>query len=387
MQKISPNRRGTKLLVALLTSFALIAAACGSDDSSEAGDGTASAAATTAATADDDSSEADDGTADAVATTAATADDDDDMSLSGSISVTGSSTVEPVTNLVAEAFADEHPGVAFSVAGPGSGDGHKAACAGEVPIWNSSRQIKDSEAECINGAGIEFIELRVGIDGISVITAAANDTVDCLSFEDLYSLIGDEAIGFQKWSDANDLNAELGGTGPFGDGALEIFAPGEESGTFDSFIEIALEGVWEGRVEEGHADENFAVRPDYNASANDNVIIDGIAGNEYSLGWVGFAFADANRDVVKLVEIDGGDGCVSPTPETIASAEFPIARFLYTYIDAAQASDPAIKAFVDFMLSDEGQTYVVEAGYVNLDPADLAQSRSNWSNLTTGMTF
>ena len=387
MQKISPNRRGTKLLVALLTSFALIAAACGSDDSSEADDGTASAAATTAATADDDSSEADDGTANAVATTAATADDDDDMSLSGSISVTGSSTVEPVTNLVAEAFADEHPGVAFSVAGPGSGDGHKAACAGEVPIWNSSRQIKDSEAECINGAGIEFIELRVGIDGISVITAAANDTVDCLSFEDLYSLIGDEAIGFQKWSDANDLNAELGGTGPFGDGALEIFAPGEESGTFDSFIEIALEGVWEGRVEEGHADENFAVRPDYNASANDNVIIDGIAGNEHSLGWVGFAFADANRDVVKLVEIDGGDGCVSPTPETIASAEFPIARFLYTYIDAAQASDPAIKAFVDFMLSDEGQTYVVEAGYVNLDPADLAQSRSNWSNLTTGMTF
>ena len=383
MQKISPNRRGTKLLVALLTSFALIAAACGSDDSSEADGGTAGAAATTAAMADDDSS----GTASAAATTAAPADDDDDMSLSGSISVTGSSTVEPVTNLVAEAFADEHPGVAFSVAGPGSGDGHKAACAGEVPIWNSSRQIKDSEAECINGAGIEFIELRVGIDGISVITAAANDTVDCLSFEDLYSLIGDEAIGFQKWSDANDLNAELGGTGPFGDGALEIFAPGEESGTFDSFIEIALEGVWEGRVEEGHADENFAVRPDYNASANDNVIIDGIAGNEHSLGWVGFAFADANRDVVKLVEIDGGDGCVSPTPETIASAEFPIARFLYTYIDAAQASDPAIKAFVDFMLSDEGQTYVVEAGYVNLDPADLAQSRSNWSNLTTGMTF
>ena len=387
MQKISPNRRGTKLLVALLTSFALIAAACGSDDSSEADDGTASAAATTAATADDDSSEADDGTADAVATTAATADDDDDMSLSGSISVTGSSTVEPVTNLVAEAFADEHPGVAFSVAGPGSGDGHKAACAGEVPIWNSSRQIKDAEAECINGAGIEFIELRVGIDGISVITAAGNDSVSCLNFADLYSLIGIESTGFQNWAEANDLNAELGGTGPFSDGALEIFAPGEESGTFDSFIEIALEDVWEGRVEEGHADENFAVRPDYNASANDNVIIDGIAGNEYSLGWVGFAFADANRDVVKLVEIDGGDGCVSPTPETIASAEFPIARFLYTYIDAAQASDPAIKAFVDFMLSDEGQTYVVEAGYVNLDPADLAQSRSNWSNLTTGMTF
>ena len=367
------SRRGTKLLVALLTSFALIAAACGGGDDSSDGDGTAAAAATTAASAASAGDMSDDMA--------------DDMSISGSIDVTGSSTVEPVTNLLAEAFSEMHPDVAFSVAGPGSGDGHKAAAAGEVPIWNSSRQIKDSEAEDINAAGIEFIELRVGIDGISVITAAANDSVDCLSFEDLYSLVGIESTGFSSWADANSLNAELGGTGPFGDGALEIFAPGEESGTFDSFIEIALEGVWEHRVEEGHADENFAVRPDYNASANDNVIIDGISGNQHSLGWVGFAFADENRDKVKLLEVDGGGGCVSPTPETIASAEFPIARFLYTYIDAAQASDPAIKAFVDFMLSDEGQTYVVDAGYVNLDPADLSQSRSNWANLTTGKTF
>jgi len=307
--------------------------------------------------------------------------------LSGSISITGSSTVEPITNLLAEAFAEAHPGVAFSVAGPGSGDGHKAAAAGEVPIWNSSRQIKDSEATDIDAAGIEFIELRVAIDGISVITAAGNDAIDCLSFEDLYSLVGDEATGFGDWADANALNAELGGTGPFSSGALEIFAPGEESGTFDSFIEIALEHVWEHRVEGGHADENFAVRPDYNASANDNVIIDGVSGNQTSLGWVGFAFADENRDKVKLLEVDGGDGCVAPTAETIASAEFPIARFLYAYIDAAYASDPAVKAFVDFMLSDEGQTYVVDAGYVNLSAADLEQSRSNWNNLTTGRTF
>ncbi len=349
-------RKKCLTLTATLFAFALVAAACGGgSEPSEADNAAASAAA-------------DDG-------------------LSGSISVTGSSTVEPVTNLLAEAFAEAHPGVAFSVAGPGSGDGHKAAAAGEVPIWNSSRQIKESEVADINAAGIEFIELRVGIDGISVITAAGNDAIDCLSFEDLYSLVGDEAIGFQDWTDANALNAELGGTGPFSSGALEIFAPGEESGTFDSFIEIALEDIWEHRVEGGHADENFAVRPDYNASANDNVIIDGVSGNQTSLGWVGFAFADENRDKVKLIEVDGGDGCVAPTPETIASAEFPIARFLYTYIDAAAASDPAVKAFVDFMLSDEGQTYVVDAGYVNLSAADLEQSRSNWNNLTTGTTF
>ena len=114
---------------------------------------------------------------------------------------------------------------------------------------------------------------------------------------------------------------------------------------------------------------------------------DGIGGNQYSLGWVGFAFADENRDRVKLLEIDGGDGCVAPTPETIASADFPIARFLYTYVDAGQADDPAVSAFIDYMLSDEGQGYVVDAGYVNLDPADLQQSRDNWANKTIGVTF
>jgi phosphate transport system substrate-binding protein len=307
--------------------------------------------------------------------------------LSGSITVTGSSSVEPITNLLAEAFSEVHSSVAISVSGPGSGDGHKAACAGEVPIWNSSRQIKNQEVECLVDRGIEFIELRVGIDGISVITSVENDAIDCLSFADLYSLIGSESTGYSKWANANALNAELGGTGPFPDEDLEIFAPGEESGTFDSLIEIALEGIWEERVADGKGDEYYSVRPDYNASANDNVIIDGIAGNKHSLGWVGFAFADVARDRVALLEVDGGDGCVAPTDATIASAEFPIARFLYTYVDAAEADDPAVKGFIDYMLSDEGQKYVVDAGYVNLSEEDTAQSRASWANRTTGKTF
>jgi phosphate transport system substrate-binding protein len=307
--------------------------------------------------------------------------------LSGTITVTGSSSVEPITNLLAEAFSEVHPSVAISVSGPGSGDGHKAACAGEVPIWNSSRQIKDKEIDCLQEKGIDFIEFRVGIDGISAIISIENDAIECLNFADLYSLVGVEATGFSKWSDANSLNAEIGGTGPFPEGDLEIFAPGEESGTFDSFIEIALEDVWEERVEAGEADANYAVRPDYNASANDNVIIDGIAGNKYSLGWVGFAFADVARDRVALLEVDGGDGCVAPSPATIADASFPIARFLYTYVDAAKADDPAVKDFIDYMLSDEGQKYVVEAGYVNLSEEDITQSRASWANRTTGKTF
>ncbi len=314
-------------------------------------------------------------------------DSDDTNSVGGSLEITGSSTVEPISNLQAEAFGADNPSVAIAVAGPGSGDGHRAACAGAVPIWNSSRQIRQIEIDCLTDAGIEFIELRVGIDGISVITSIDNDTVSCVGFADLYSLVGVESTGFADWTDANDLNAELGGRGPFTGETLDIFAPGEESGTFDSFIEIALENVWEGRVEQGLADPNFAVRPDYQAAANDNVIIDGIAGNLHSLGWVGFAFADANRDRIKLLEVEGDNGCVAPTPETIASAEFPISRFLYTYIDVAQADDPAVSAFVDFMLSDAGQEFVVEAGYVNVASADLEKSRSNWNNRTAGSNF
>ena len=105
------------------------------------------------------------------------------------------------------------------------------------------------------------------------------------------------------------------------------------------------------------------------------------------MGWVGFAFADEARDQVRLLEIDGGEGCVEPTPSSIASAEFPIARFLYTYVDVAQADDPAVSGFIDYMLSEEGQRYVVEAGYVNLSDEDLAQARANWANKVTGRTF
>ncbi len=339
---------------ALLAAFVLLAASCGG------GDGNANTNASS---------------------------DNNGGAISGSLFVTGSSTVEPIINLLAEAFGAQHSGVAIAVAGPGSGDGHRSACAGEAPIWSSSRQIRELEIECLTEAGIEFIELRVGIDGISVITSVENDTLGCVSFADLYSLVGIESTGFADWTDANQLNSEVGGNGPFTGGTLDIFAPGEESGTFDSFSEIVLEDVWESRVEQGSASADYAVRPDYQAAANDNVIIDGIAGNQYSLGWVGFAFADENRNSVKLLEVDGGDGCVAPTPETIASAQFPISRFLYTYIDVAQADQPAIAAFVDFMLSDEGQQYVVEAGYVRVAAEDLEKSRSNWNNRTTGSNF
>ena len=215
-----------------------------------------------------------------------------------------------------------------------------------------------------------------------------NTEVECLSFGDLYSLVGIESTGFSNWSDADDLAAEIDGANPpYPDLPLTIFAPGEESGTFDSFTELALGDIHEARVESAGVDDTSAVRPDYTASPNDNVIIDGISGNDSSLGWVGFAFADENSDRVKLLGVDGGAGCVEPTPETIASADFPLSRFLYTYVDAAKAdSDPTVAAFVDYLLSDEGLAHVTEADYVPLDTADLQQSRDNWESRTTGVS-
>lgn len=302
----------------------------------------------------------------------------DGSALVGSIFISGSSTVEPVSALNAEAFRAEHPEVGVTVEGPGTGDGFKKFCSGETDISDASRAIKDSEVEDCEAAGIEFIELRFAIDGLSVLTSKNNSAVSCVSFGDLYALIGPESIGFRSWADANDLAGSLEGTNtPYPDADLVVTGPGEESGTYDSFVELVLEDL---------ADErgvDAATRPDYTASANDNVIIEGIAGTDTSLGWVGYAFFLANEDRVSALEVDGGDGCVAPTPETIADGSYPIARPLFIYVNKAKAeASPALAAYVDFYLSEAGLSSVDQAGYIRL--ADYADLRSHWESRTTG---
>jgi phosphate transport system substrate-binding protein len=270
--------------------------------------------------------------------------------------------------------------------GPGFSDGAQKFCAGELPIANASRLFKDEEIETCAAAGIEFIEIRRGIDGISVVTSADNDAIECVSFNDLYSLISEEAFGFGSWADANALTAQWGGT-EFSDATLDIFGPGEKSGTFDSFGEIVIESVAKGKTGLDADAREFVdtIRPDYTASPNDNVIIEGIGSSQYSLGWVGYAFAQeaADAGTVSLPQVskeDGGD-CVTPTPETIADASFPIARFLYTYVNAeAAANDPAVAAFVDYMMSDTGLESVSEVGYVDLADADQELAQAIWEN-------
>ncbi len=239
--------------------------------------------------------------------------------------MSGSSTVEPISALVGELFSAENPDVAVRVDGPGTSDGFELFCEGQTDISDASRAIDEEEVAACEAAGIEYVELKIGIDGLTVITNPANDAVECLSFEQLYGLVGPESEGFDNWSDANTLVTEIGGEGDLPDAQLDITAPGEESGTYDSFIEIALGDIAEARVAAGAITEDQAetTRKDYSSQANDNAIIEGIGGSDTSLGWVGFAFADQNQDAVRSLEVDGGDGCVAPTAETIADGTLP----------------------------------------------------------------
>jgi phosphate transport system substrate-binding protein len=324
-------------------------------------------------------------------------DDSSDTSTGGGggsseIVISGSSTVEPISAAVAELFRESNPGVAISVDGPGTGDGFEIFCNGESAISDASRPIKPEEIQKCEDNGIEFIELKIAIDGLSVVTSVENDAVECLSFTDLYALLGPESTGFNSWDAADELATEVGGEvgdefgalhTPYPSAPLSVTAPGEESGTYDSFVELVLEGIAEERGVDAEA------RPDYTASPNDNVIVEGLAGTATSLGWVGFAFVEPNLDRIRPLEVDGGDGCVEPTAETIASGEFPIARPLFIYVNKSKAEgNAALVDYVDLYLSDEGQALIGPAedqvNYVQVDADELAATREVWASRQTG---
>jgi phosphate transport system substrate-binding protein len=379
--KISSRR-----FAALAVIGAVVLASCGDDDD-EASDTTAGAVEAPATT-----DVMEEGTATSEAMEAGDGSEVDLSGLSGSIFVSGSSTVEPISIAAGNAFADMAPGVAVTVEGPGTGDGFAKFCNGETDVSDASRAISDEEIETCGANGIEFVELVVAVDGLSPITSVENTAVECLSFVDLYALLGPDATGVNNWADASAIADEIAATvtdlgavnTPYPDADLTVTAPGEESGTFDSFVELVIEAVGE---ELGVEDAN--VRPDYTASPNDNVIIEGISANPTSLGWVGFAFVEENLDVVKPLLIDGGDGCIEATPETIASGEFPIARDLFIYVNTTKLGEnEALAPFIDFYVN-EAITTLVGTGdgqvpYVPVNEEQLAETQRVWAEMETG---
>jgi phosphate transport system substrate-binding protein len=326
--------------IAVLLAIGLVAAACGSDSGNNTSGGSTSGGS----------------------------------ALSGEVNVSGSSTVQPISSLVAEDFSKDNPGVSIKVDGPGTGDGFALFCAGEIDISDASRPIKEEEAAACQQAGINYVELKIGLDGITVMTNPANTAVSCLSNADLYALVGPESTGFTSWSDANTLDKELGGAGTFPDMPLDIVAPGEESGTYDAFIELALKSIAE---ERGQPDDQ--TRPDYQSSPNDNVIIQGMEGSNSSFGWVGYAFAEENASGVKILQVDGGDGCVAPSRDTIADGTYPLSRALYIYVNTDKAkSNAAVKAYVDFYLQGL-KDFVTQAQYVDLPDSDIQATQQAWT--------
>jgi phosphate transport system substrate-binding protein len=325
-------------------------------------------------------------------TAAACGDDDDDAGtdtgggteegggdVSGSINISGSSTVEPITSLAAESFTGENEDVDIAVDGPGTGDGFELFCNGETDISDASRQIEEEEAATCESNGIEYVELQIGYDGMSVLTSSNNDDApECLSFADLYALIGPEAEGFENWSDAQSLAQELGSTTQFPDAPLDLTGPGTESGTYDSFIEIALSGIAETR---GLPEDQIeSTRTDYDSNADDNVIISNVEASDSSLGWVGFAFAEEAGDQVTEIPISSEPGgeCVQPTADTISDQSYPLARPLFIYVSTAAADEnAAVTPFVDYYLENLSQ-FVEEGGYVTMPDDQVEATISAW---------
>jgi len=283
----------------------------------------------------------------------------------GTILVDGSSTVAPITMAVAEEFQKLYPQVRVPVGISGTGGGFKKFCAGETDITNASRPIKSSEVEACAKNNIEFIELLVAYDGLAVMVNPANDFVTCLTVEELKKIWEPDAEGkITNWSQVR---------AGFPDRPLTLYGPGVDSGTFDYFTEAIV-----GKAK--------ASRGDYLPSEDDNVLVQGIAGDPNALGYFGLAYYEANKDKLKLVAIDAGDGkCVYPSLETVANGTYkPLSRPLFIYVNRARADEKdEIDLFVRYYL-ENGRKVVTDVGYIPLPDNVYSQAIERYEKRITG---
>jgi phosphate binding protein len=268
--------------------------------------------------------------------------------ISGTVTVDGSSTVAPLSEAAADLFRSVEPGVNVTVATAGTGGGFQKFCAGETDISDASRPIKDEEAEACKGKGIDYTELIVANDGLSVVVNPENTWATCLTVEQLKTIWSPESEGkIKNWNQVDKS---------FPDQPLTLFGAGTDSGTFDYFTE-AING------EEG------ASRTDYSPSEDDNVTIQGVKGDKGAVGYFGLSYVEQNPDAVKAVEIDGGGGCVAPSKGTVQDKSYkPLARPLFIYVKNSSYKDnAAVRSYVDFYIENEAKV-AEEALFVGLTP-------------------
>jgi len=264
--------------------------------------------------------------------------------LSGTIEIDGSSTVFPITEAVAEEFRKDNPGVRINAGISGTGGGFKRFVVGETDISDASRPIKSSEAESAQVNGVEYIELRVAVDGLAVVVNGGNTWVDYLTVEELKRIWEPNSI-VQKWSDIRP---------GWPDKPISLYGPGTDSGTFDYFTAEIV-------------GEEDASRPDYTASEDDNVLVQGIAGDPNALGYFGYAYYIENTDKLTVVPIDSGKGPVTPSDETVKNGEYtPLSRPLFLYVNTESMERPEVRAFVVYYL-EHAEQLVAEVGYTPLE--------------------
>jgi phosphate transport system substrate-binding protein len=273
--------------------------------------------------------------------------------LTGEVAMDGSSTVYPAAEAIAEEFQNANPGVQVTVAFSGTGGGFKKFCAGETDASNASRPIKAEEAELCAAAGIEFIELKMALDALAVVVSKENDFVDCLTTDELKS-IWDLGSVVETWRDVR---------ASWPDEKIDLYGPGADSGTFDYFTEEI----------NGEAKQS---RSDFTQSEDDNVLVTGISGSQYALGYFGLAYVAENADKVRAVEVDGGEGCAAPTPENVNNGTYtPLGRPLITYASVTALARPEVAAFFRFLLENTSELSV-EVGYIAISDADLAAAKA-----------
>ena len=275
--------------------------------------------------------------------------------LSGSIRIDGSSTVAPLTEAVAEAFQSENPDVRVTVGTSGTGGGFEKFCGGETDISDASRAIEPEEVELCKQGGIDWEEVRVATDALTVVANPENP-VTCLTTDQLNAIWGPDST-ISNWSEVPGLKEDF-------DEELQLFGPGTDSGTFDYFTE-------EINGEEG------ASRKDYNnVGEDDNATVTGVSGAPGGLGYFGFSFYEENEGTLKAIEVDGGEGCVAPSAETAQNDEYvPLSRPLLIYPSAAALKKPEVKAFVDYYLENVNQV-AESVGYIPLTEEQLTESQN-----------
>jgi phosphate transport system substrate-binding protein len=263
--------------------------------------------------------------------------------LTGMVTIDGSSTVFPISEAMAEEFQIANRGVRVTVGISGTGGGFKKFCSGEIDISDASRPIKQSEVELCRENGIDPMEIPVAWDGLTVVRNPANDWATCMTVDEL-KRVWQPGSSITRWSQVRSGWPEE---------EIKLYGPDTDSGTFDYFTK-AIVG------------EEDASRDDYTASADDNVLVVGVAGDRGSLGYFGYAYYEESSDVLGAVAVDNGEGCVLPDRETIETGTYaPLSRPMFIYTKAQALAKPQVRAFLQFYL-DNATTLVSEVGYVPL---------------------